>query len=139
GCIDRDLNRSPFFLDRTRKSLTYAAPFTAPLDYAGLLQMASLQRPNGSRRWADGNGLLWHTRRAIFALFPACTTNAHLRHWFAPMKVSFTTGVSRFLSRASSRRACRALIAACLALSAYAHSQESSEKVPDPLVGWRSI
>lgn len=45
---------SRFFLDRTLKSLTYAAPFTAPLAYAGLgfLLLVNRMVPVRSAEWA---------------------------------------------------------------------------------------
>jgi hypothetical protein len=46
---------SAFFAERTLKSLTYAAPFAAPLAYAGLGLLLIMNRmvPAGSKEWAQ--------------------------------------------------------------------------------------
>ena len=64
---------SRFFLDRTLKSLTYAAPFAAPLAYTGLGFLLLMNRMVGARTRGVGSlgnlpgagGILWKLRPVV--------------------------------------------------------------------------
>jgi len=90
--------QSAFFLERTLKSLTYAAPFAAPLAYAGLGLLLILNRmiPSQSKEWAQwvlllalggfaGNFVLSLTDHAINGFFYAT-------EWLPVISSAFAVG-----------------------------------------------
>ena len=90
--------QSAFFLERTLKSLTYAAPFAAPLAYAGLGLLLILNRmiPSQSKEWAHwvllfalggfaGNFVLSLTDHAVNGFFYAT-------EWLPVISSAFAVG-----------------------------------------------
>ncbi|MES1258733.1 MAG: hypothetical protein ABUS51_09890 [Acidobacteriota bacterium] len=89
---------SAFFAERTLKSLTYAAPFAAPLAYAGLGLLLIMNRmvPADSKEWAQwvlllalggfaGNFALSLTDHAINGFF-------HFTEWIPVISSAFAAG-----------------------------------------------
>lgn len=66
---------SRFFLDRTLRSLTYAAPFAAPLAYAGLGFLLILNRMIPARRAEWGRWVLFLAMGGFFGNFVFCLTD----------------------------------------------------------------
>ena len=90
--------QSAFFVERTLKSLTYAAPFAAPLAYAGLGMLLVLNRmiPAQSKEWAhwvlllalggfSGNFVLSVTDHAVNGFF-------YVTEWLPVIGSAFAVG-----------------------------------------------
>lgn len=108
---------SRFFYERTILSLTYTAPFVAPLSYAGLGLLLVLNRmvPDSSREWSEW--LLLLTLGGFFGNFVLSVTDHaangffHLTEWIPVGGSAFAVG---FLLVPLIRRADAKYLKACI-------------------------